>query len=174
MKGTLLMYARYTERVDAKMIAFLDKLSAEEREKDRKSYYGSLSGLARHVLDGATYFHGLFRASMPSAAKALEPTLGMKVPEGRLDAKGWESAKASLAAADRATIALLESLSDQELASPVAVDWYGGKPPSVPFHFLAHQLVVHGLHHRGQVSQILDEMGVEHDYSGIDLDLAAS
>ncbi|MDP3176465.1 MAG: hypothetical protein Q8M76_01090 [Spirochaetaceae bacterium] len=41
------------------------------REEDRKSYYKSLSGLARHVLDGTLYFHGLFRASFPEAAIAV-------------------------------------------------------------------------------------------------------
>ena len=47
---------------------------------------------------------------------------------------------------------------------------YEGKPATVPLYFLAHQLFEHGTHHRGQVSQILDELGVEHDFCGIGIE----
>jgi uncharacterized damage-inducible protein DinB len=33
--------------------------------------------------------------------------------------------------------------------------------------FMISQLVVHGTHHRGQISQILDELKIDSDFSGI-------
>jgi uncharacterized damage-inducible protein DinB len=33
---------------------------------------------------------------------------------------------------------------------------------------------VHETHHRGQISQLLDEMGIEHDFSGIDIEFLPS
>jgi uncharacterized damage-inducible protein DinB len=145
----LLMYARHTKQTDASVLALLDGLSNEAREEDRKSYYKSLSGLARHILDSAIYFHGLFRASLGDGIKALKPVEGL---------------------VDQATIDLVQAQGEAGCAQPIALDWYDGKPATVPFYFLAHQLFEHGTHHRGQISQILDEMGLEHDFSGIALE----
>jgi uncharacterized damage-inducible protein DinB len=164
------MYARYAKRADAEVMALLDGLSAEAREADRKSYYRSLSGLAIHILDAALYFQGLIRASFPAAGPALEATAGLKAPEGKLSQAQWEKLKADLALADQAVIDLIESLGEDELPHPIMLDWYEGKPPAVPFWFFANQLFAHGTHHRGHISQILDELGVEHDFSGIDIE----
>lgn len=170
MKEVLLMYARYTQRANASVIALLDGLTVKARNEDRKSYYKSLSGLASHVAGAALYFHGLFRAAVPAAAKALKATEGVQIAEGRMTAAQWSDLKKACAAADQATIDLVRSLTEAELASPVKLDWYGGKPDAVPLCFLLHQLYVHGVHHRGQISQILDSLGVEHDFSGIDIE----
>lgn len=171
MKETMLMYARYTERANAAVIKLLDGLSLQVLVEDRKSYYKSLAGLAAHILGGTIYFHGLFRASLPSASAALTATIGLTEPEGELTVEGWKGMGKAFESADRATIELVRSLDEEGLSLPIAVNWYEGNPPSVPFHYLANQLLVHGIHHRGQISQILDSMGIEHDFSGIDLDL---
>jgi uncharacterized damage-inducible protein DinB len=31
------------------------------------------------------------------------------------------------------------------------------------------QLIAHGTHHRGQISQVLDELGIDNNYSGINV-----
>jgi uncharacterized damage-inducible protein DinB len=171
MKEILLMYARYTKRANASVFALLDALPLEARNEDRKSYYKSLSGLASHVGGCPLYFHGLFRASSPAAAKALRGAEGLKVSEKKtLSSAEWSELEKACAIADQATIDLIQALSDDELAHPIKLDWYGGKPDAVPLCFLAHQLFVHGTHHRGQISQILDEMGIEHDFSAIDVE----
>jgi uncharacterized damage-inducible protein DinB len=170
MKEMLLMYARHTKQTNASVLALVDALSPEVREADRKSFYKSLSGLEAHILDATIYFHGLFRASFPAAAKALAATAALKAPEGKLSTAQWTKLKSDLAAADQAFVDLVSSLSEAELAYPIELDWYEGKPASVPFHFLACHLYEHGTHHRGQISQILDELGIEHDFSGIALE----
>lgn len=167
VNALLLMYARHTKQTDASVLALLDGLSHEAREEDRKSYYKSLSGLARHIIESTVYFHGLFRASVGDGAKALKPTEGLVVPEGRLSAAQWKELVAMFAVVDQATIDLIQAQGEAGSSQPIALDWYDGKPATVPFYFLANQLFEHGTHHRGQISQILDELGVEHDFSGI-------
>jgi len=171
MKEVLLMYARYTQRADASVMELLDKLTVKARNEDRKSYYKSLSGLASHVAGGALYMQGLMRASQRAAAKALKATEKLKLAEGaKLTGAQWEELKAAWAKADQATVDLVNALSDTELALPVKLDWYGGNPGTVPLCFILHNIYVHGTHHRGQISQILDSMGVEHDFSGLDVE----
>jgi uncharacterized damage-inducible protein DinB len=170
MKEALLMYAHYTKRADASVVSLLEGLNAERREEDRKSYYGSLSGLARHVLGGTLYFHSMFRPVFPEATAALKATEGLSVPKGRLTDTQWAEIAATFPRADEATVEFIQALGEDSLSRLVPIDWYEGKPGAVPFCFLAHQLWVHGTHHRGQISQILDEMGIEHDFSGIDIE----
>lgn len=171
MKDILLMYARYTRRANDSVLGLLDGLSVDERNLDRKSYYKSLSGLMSHVLGGTPYFHSLFRSALPGKAKALEATVGLSLPEGeRLSGAEWEELERAGRIADQATVDFVSSLSEADCACPIPLDWYGGKPAAVPLHFLLNQFYTHGIHHRGQISQILDSMGVEHDFSGLDVE----
>jgi len=75
----------------------------------------------------------------------------------------------TLDAIDAAYVAMTESLSEADLRLPVKLDWYGGDPGSVPLSFLLSQLLVHNTHHRGQISQVLDELKIDNDFSGIGL-----
>lgn len=170
MKEIMLMYARDSKRANEAVIGFLDGLSADARNEDRKSYYKSLSGLISHCLGGAPYFHSMFRSAFPKATKALKSTEGLAIPEGeKLSEAQWADLKKACAIADQATIDFIETLSEEDFAHPIPLDWYGGKPSSVPLYFLLCQAFTHGIHHRGQISQILDSMGIEHDFSGMDV-----
>jgi uncharacterized damage-inducible protein DinB len=55
------------------------------------------------------------------------------------------------------------------MKAPVKLDWYSGNPPSVPLPFMFQQFIIHGTHHRGHISQILDELTIANDYSGINV-----
>jgi uncharacterized damage-inducible protein DinB len=173
MKETLLMYARYTEKANAAVLALLAGLPAEALTADRKSYYKSLAGLARHLVGGTIYFQGLVNATVASpvladAARAYAAdAAAAEVEDGDFTPATLARLAAAAAAADRATVDFVAGLSDGAQASPVKLDWYGGKPATVPLWFLLNQLWVHGLHHRGQISQLLDELGVANDFSGI-------
>lgn len=169
MDATLSMYAAYTKKANDAVFELLSGLDNEVLNADRKSYYGSLSGLALHIVGATLYFHGLYRQA-PAALALLSGSRNLSVPEkGPLSQDGWLALRSACRIADDATVTLAETADETLLAYPVAVDWYGGDPATVPLGFLVHQLYVHGTHHRGQVSQVLDELGVEHDFSGIDL-----
>ena len=171
MKDILLIQAKYMREADREVCALLDALSNEEREAERGSYYGSLSGLARHILGGTVFFHGLFRTALegfpdsPSVKALACPPV--TIPKDTLTADQWKELAASFEAVDSATVDFIAAAGDAELTAPVKVEWYGGNPASVPLYFMFTNLAAHGTHHRGQISQILDEMKVDNDYSGI-------
>jgi uncharacterized damage-inducible protein DinB len=172
MKKLLGMYARYIRQTNAAVVSLLNGLSVQEREKDRGSYYKSLSGLARHILGGELYFYSLFIPALPAkskARKALEAAKGITVADKKLSAAGWSALAEQFAAADAALVNFADSLEEGELELPVKLGWYGGKPDAVPLCFLFNQLVMHVVHHQGQISQIFDEMKIEHDFSAIDV-----
>jgi uncharacterized damage-inducible protein DinB len=170
MKDLLLMYAKYTQRADASVIALLDGLSEEARNENRKSYYKSLSGLACHVFGAVPFFHGLLRTAVPAASSALKATEGLKSPRGdSLNADQWSELKRVATISDQATVDFIATLDESDFVRPVKVTWFGGKPDAVPLHYLLSTIVTHGIHHRGHISQILDEMGIEHNFSSLDV-----
>jgi uncharacterized damage-inducible protein DinB len=173
MKNSFIMYAKYHKDADKTVFSLLDGLSNEEREKDRGSYYGSLSGLARHLLGGTVFFPGMFKEALAqnaAALKALAPLEGVSIPKDALTEAQWKSLAAAFETADDALINLVSSLEEADFELPIKLDWYGGKPPAVPLSFMLHQMITHGIHHRGQISQILDELKIDNDYSGIKAD----
>lgn len=168
---SFVIFARQNADADEKIISILDKLSIEDREKDRGSYYGSLSSLLRHVLGGTGFLTGLLTKALESnggAEKALSIIHGLpRAPEGALDGEQWKAFCSTLKEADKAFISLTEALSDADLSVSAAVPIFGGNPSAVPAAFILQQLVAHNIHHRGQISQILDSLKIDNNYSGI-------
>ena len=170
MKDLLLMYAKFTQRANASVFALLDGLSEEARNENRKSYYKSLSGLACHAFGATPFFHNLLRTAVPAAAPALKASEGLKAPRGdSLNAEQWVELKKVAAAADQATVDFVTNLAESDFATPIKVAWFKGNPDAVPLHYLLSTTVLHATHHRGQISQILDEMGIEHNFSNLDV-----
>jgi uncharacterized damage-inducible protein DinB len=171
MKAWFVTFAEYTREANRTVYTILDGLSNDEREKERGSYYGSLSGLALHLLGGTLFFHSLFKGALGEgspAAKALDYP-AVSLPKGKLSGAQWKSLGPVFEAADGATVAFIKALTEGELSAPIKLDWYGGNPPSVPLFFMLQQFTAHGIHHRGQISQILDELKIDNDYSGINV-----
>jgi uncharacterized damage-inducible protein DinB len=172
-KEIFVNFARHNEEADRAVLSILTRMPHEDREKNRKSYYGSLSGLFRHALGGTVFFLGLFRESVANnagAVKALEPLARLKLfQEEKISEAQWKKAASACRTADRVYVDFVSSLSEEDLDAPVKVSWYGGKHPQVPLYFMLQQLAAHGIHHRGQISQILDSLKIDNDYSGINV-----
>jgi uncharacterized damage-inducible protein DinB len=165
-----LMFAKYNQAGNKAVYSILDKLSNDDREKDRGSYYKSLSGLLRHILGGTVFLSGLCKTALGGSAAALEalaPLEEIAVPKDALSEAQWKELGAMLDKADAALVSLAAVLNEGDLDRPIKLDWYGGNPDSVPLSFMLHQLTVHNTHHRGQISQILDSLNIDNDYSGI-------
>jgi uncharacterized damage-inducible protein DinB len=168
-----LMYARYNQAGNKAVYGLLDKMSNDDREKDRGSFYGSLSGLFRHIFGGTRFFLGMYKAALignAAAVKAISAIENLpKLPEGPLNEAQWKELESVASAIDAAYINMAEVLEESDLNLGVKIEWYGGNPASVPLSFMLSQLLVHNTHHRGQISQILDSIKIDNDYSGIDV-----
>jgi uncharacterized damage-inducible protein DinB len=164
-----LAFAKQNAEADGKIIGILNGLAHDEREKGRGSFYGSLSGLVRHILGGTCFFGSLFAkvlAGNAAASKALADIAAIpRMPEGALTEAQWKELAAALDRADKGYVALVEALREADIEAPV--EWYGGEPATVPLGFMLQQLIAHSIHHRGQISQILDELKIDNDFSGI-------
>jgi uncharacterized damage-inducible protein DinB len=171
MKEIFLTFAKYNEAANKAIVSILNTLSNDARERSRKSYYGSLSSLVRHILGGQVYILGLFKdaaAGNAAASKALASLAKIEIPEAKkLTEEQWKTVTAGLKAADKAYINFIDALEEKDFSASVKVEWYNGKPPTAPLYFMLQNVEAHGTHHRGQVSQILDSLKIDNDWSGI-------
>lgn len=172
LSESLVIFAKQNADADAAMCAILGSLSDDDREKERGSYYKSLSGLARHILGGTIFLSGIIgpaiSADNAAAKKAFDALCAAaRPPEGKLDEKGWKDFCAALRAADEQYTALVAALGEKELNANVDSSLFKWGVNCVPAAFMLQQIVTHNLHHRGQISQILDEMKIDNNYSGI-------
>ena len=172
MKKVFLAFAKYNEETNKTIAGILGKLSNDDREKDRKSYYKSLSGLYNHIVGCTVYFLSLFKDSVSGnaeALKALEPLAKFEELKGKLTEVQWKKLLSSAKMVDKAFVEFVSALKDKDFEAPVKLDWYKGKPATVPLYFMLQQHITHNTHHRGQISQILDSLKIEHDFSGINV-----
>jgi uncharacterized damage-inducible protein DinB len=168
MQELFLMYARYSQRANTSVLELVKGLPLDIRNQPDRGYYGSLNEMIAHILGGTLYFLRLFSMGITTHRDIFETVSGCAVPKGKLDDAGFADMTETFAAADQAVVSLVTQLAPSELSTPIPLDWYPDRS-TVPFYFLFNQLIVHGIHHRGQISQVLDELKVEHDFSGIDL-----
>ena len=171
MKKLFVINALYSQAADRAFVSILNGLSNDEREQDRGSYYKSLSALAAHILGGTVHILGMFKdavAQNSAASSALAALQVIAFPKGPFSEAQWKQLAADIETADSACVDFARALTDADLQSPVKVAWYKGNPDTVPLFFMLNQVTTHGIHHRGQISQILDAMKIDNDYSGVD------
>jgi uncharacterized damage-inducible protein DinB len=162
------MFAQYHKAGNQAVLSILQTLSPKEREKERGSYYRSLSGLVRHIGEGTLFFQGLFKTALSHKAlalKALAASESLTIPQDTAAEASWKTLVRVFETLDEGLIQAVSALDEQDFTIPV--QWYGKNPDKVPLYFLLHQLTMHGTHHRGQIAQILDELKISNDYSGI-------
>jgi uncharacterized damage-inducible protein DinB len=171
MKELFVINALYNQAADKAVLSILNGLSNDEREQDRGSYYKSLSALAAHILGGTAHMLTMFKdavAHNDAASRVLAALQAIAPPpQGSLSEAQWKQLAAAIETADAAHIDFVKALTEDDLKSPVKVPWYKGNPESAPLFFMLNQITTHGTHHRGQISQILDALKIDNNYSGM-------
>ena len=174
MKQIFLTFAKYNQEANKTISGILGKLSNGDREKDRKSYYKSLSELFRHNTGATVFFLSIMKEAVPGnteAQKALAPLAKIQELKGKLSEEQWKKALVFSKIADKALVDFINALEDNDFQAPVKINWYKGKPPATPLWFMMEQQIAHNTHHRGQISQILDSLKIDNDFSGISVKL---
>lgn len=169
MKDLLNLLAQYNSRTNIQFYDFLARQDGQIVEMDAKSYFGSILGILNHIMSADMQWLIGFRDSgrdFPSLNKA--EVLNTPLP-------GWKSNLCSNLhdlrkyrdAVDSVFLALTGETSEEEFAAPITlVDPQGGSHDFIFGTILTH-VFNHQTHHRGSIAQILDENGVENDFSNL-------
>lgn len=156
------LMAHYNQWMNRKVYAAAGTLTDAELTVDRQAFFGSILGTLNHLMLGDTVWLKRF-AEHPAGFRALAPLSDIPTP---VDLKQLAFANLSELSAHRAWLdqliidwanTLQESHLDQRLRYHNMLGVAGEKPFfGLLVHFFNHQT-----HHRGQVTTLLTQAGVD-------------
>ncbi len=160
--------ARYNGQANRELFDLLAALPPEEFTADHKSYFHSLKGILNHLLtcdiNWMRRFREVFGAASPLDHPRLEPA-GHAWTIYKCDT--LSELRRERETVDRLLSAFVERADYARFGERLRYSDSHGTAREYTFREVLDHVFNHQTHHRGQVSQILDELGVEHDYSNI-------
>ncbi|TAM49791.1 MAG: DUF664 domain-containing protein [Burkholderiaceae bacterium] len=155
--------ARYNRWFNERLYDACEKLGDEERKRDRGAFFGSIHGTLNHLVWADTMWLGRF-AAQAHAFAALPADL-LALPAGARHAtvlhQDWAGLRSQRARLDAAIEAWVAEMPDDFVTRAMRYSNTRGVPRAHPMwqamtHFFNHQT-----HHRGQVTTLLMQAGVD-------------
>ncbi len=166
--------ARYNKAANESLVGHLASLPPSEISKPRGSYFGSIQGVLDHVImcdiNWLRRFRELFTPDPKVGAnEALNrPRLA---PAGNdwttYEFPLFEEFRRERGAVDAIFVDWIAAADTIRFGEVLAYYDSHGQPKRYYFREALDHVFNHQTHHRGQVSQILDELGIPHDYSNL-------
>lgn len=150
------LMARYNRWMNDKLYAACERLSDEERKTDRGVFFKSIHSTLNHLLWADTMW--LARFTKGTALEKSPPPSGIGVDLH----DDWSALKAARIAKDADIIAWVATLDADWLGSDF--NWYSGLTKSTrtkPAWLLVTHMFNHQTHHRGQVTTLLSQYGID-------------
>lgn len=143
--------ARYNRWMNEKLYACCATLSDEQRKRDLRAFFGSIHATLNHLLVADRIWMGRFTGA-PFAVASLREELYADFEELRL-ARVEE---------DRRIEAWIATLTPQDTASELRYrSIVNPEPRAYPLWFALTHFFNHQTHHRGQVTTLLMQLGVD-------------
>lgn len=157
----ILLFASYNASMNTKLYAGAAGLPKEALTADRGAFFGSVIGTLNHIVAGDTIWLRRFMAH-PSDFRALKVMADIAAPTGlaHIYSNDLDALLIHRTRLDAIISALAAELLDSDLAQPLSYSNSRGAQRknfgALLLHFFNHQT-----HHRGQVSTLLSQSGVD-------------
>ncbi len=143
--------ARYNRWMNERLMTTCSQLSDAERKRDRGAPFGSIHGLWNHILLADRLWLARFAAT--------------PMPYSRLDEEvcaDWNELLRERAQTDDAIDAYVAALSEEKLASTLHfVSLSNPTPRDLPLWVAVQHLFNHQTHHRGQITALMEQAGLD-------------
>jgi uncharacterized damage-inducible protein DinB len=169
VKEIYILLAKYNQITNQELIKILREVDPNKLSENLGSYYGSILGILNHHLladIGWIRVLGNNVSNLDFVGPLLERFPNKRPPPNELV---WESLDEYVPVRveiDKLLQRVVENLNSSEYYTPFVVEGRRGKMNYVVWKVLLH-LFNHQTHHRGNVSALLDQLGIENDYSNL-------
>jgi uncharacterized damage-inducible protein DinB len=162
MKSNFELMATYNQWMNKSIFEAASTLSDDKVEEDLGAFFGSIIGTLNHILVGDTIWLKRF-----ASHKVVFPSLSyvhvLETPAS-LDVSLYSKLSALAEARtkmDEVIVQFSSELTEQAISSPLAYSNTKGQPFVKNFGYLLQHFFNHQTHHRGQVSTLLYQAGVD-------------
>ncbi|MDT8376866.1 MAG: DinB family protein [Mariprofundaceae bacterium] len=154
--------ARYNRWVNRKLYEKVQLLSPDEIAKDRGAFFESILGTLNHILVADMFWLRRFAGSK-YCAEALAPIREMEMPTDLRDFLYDDIQVLAIKREelDQLILAFSETWDDEMLAEPIRYRNMAGEKHERPLGQLLQHLFNHQTHHRGQVTTMLYQAGID-------------
>ncbi|WP_250459362.1 DinB family protein [Microbulbifer litoralis] len=162
LKNHFALLAGYNQWMNLKVYEAAACLSAEDLARDRGAFFGSVLGTLNHILVADTIWLKRF-ATHPSCLNSLREVVDLEDPKN-LDQKLFDDLgrlSERRAWLDHRIISWVAELCDADLDFVLSYHSIEGVPSSKRYSSLVLHFFNHQTHHRGQVSTLLSQAGVD-------------
>jgi uncharacterized damage-inducible protein DinB len=158
----LCLMADYNQVMNKKIVEAAAKLSAEALSEDRGAFFGSVIGTLNHIAVADTIWLKRFAPFLPGHHE-LNAVMALSLPDslGSVLFTNLNELMARRKLLDNAISTLVKSLTEPELL--IAVSYINSKAVASSknlFSLLMH-LFNHQTHHRGQITTLLSQSGID-------------
>ena len=154
--------ARYNQWMNQRLYAKARLLPADEIAKDCGAFFGSILGTLNHILVADLFWLRRI-AGAEACADALAPMREMTMPSGLRDILYDDVAALAVKREeiDALILSFSESWDDAMLAEAIRYRNMAGEKFERPLGTLLQHLFNHQTHHRGQVTTLLFQAGID-------------
>lgn len=158
----LALLAEYNQLMNQRQYAAAEKLSMTDLCEDKGAFFKSVLGTLNHILVGDIIWLNRF-AAHPSSSDALSYISELEKPKS-LDAMlfmDFDELNAERQKIDGIIVKWIKQLSFNDINECISYSNMEGKSFSKPFVSLINHLFLHQVHHRGQVTTLLSQYGMD-------------
>lgn len=162
MSTTFALMAQYNQVMNRQLYACAAQLNEQQLKQDRKAFFGSIFATLNHILVGDTLWLQRF-AKHPKGFSSLADIAVLPRPKAlnEIIYEDFASLEQARVAMDMAIIAFAEQLSPEYLQQALSYTNSKGEAQKKPFELLVMHFFNHQTHHRGQVSTLLSQCGID-------------
>lgn len=158
--------ARYNERANREMVAILSQLTDQARKRDAGSWFGSIHGVLNHVIITDMNWLKRYRALSPESPVLTDPQLDPPNLSWSRDLhEDFESLRQSRVFVDAKIRAWFAEFPLSRCAEEFQYHDSRGTLRRAVAGAAFEFLFLHQTHHRGQISQILDVLGLPNNFA---------
>lgn len=168
-KEIYILLAKYNQITNQEMIKILREVDPNKLSENLGSYYGSILGILNHHLladIGWIRVLGTHINTLDFVVPLLERFPNKRPLPNELFWKSLDEFVPIRLEIDELLQQVVENLSSSDYSTIFSVEGRRGKMNYVTWKVLLH-LFNHQTHHRGSVSILLDQLGIENDYSNL-------
>lgn len=168
LKDHVCLMAQYNRTINQRIYAVAEKLSPQQLHQDSGAFFGSVLGTLNHIAVADTIWLKRLIAALPAHTE-LKPVAELPLPEslGTILCDDLDELCTRRNLLDEALSAFAASITDAELLQPVTYKNMKGEAFSKLLFGLLMHVFNHQTHHRGQLTTLLSQFGV--DYGSTDL-----